>query len=336
MADRETATNPYIMSAQEAAARTDGPPAREEDAVAREEEARRAAEADMSVEIIDSVRGTTTDPITPVRLGPDDTFRFACHKGVACWNECCHNTDITLSPFDILRLSHRLNLRPAEFLARFALPAIWDKAGLPVARLRMADEGEGAARRPCVFLHDEAGCTVYEDRPVSCRYYPLGLAAVKMKGHEAPEDFYFLVREAHCKGHDEAHEQTVGEFRRAQGVEPYDEQNRGWIHMLMKMTSWKTLGGPWGKEPDAATRKMFFMATTDVDAFRRFVFETRFLDTYEIDEDMVERLRSDDELVQRLAFDWLRNVLFNEPTIRLKEAVLQQAITRARRDLGAG
>ena len=39
------------------------------------------------------------------------------------------------------------------------------------------------------------GCTVYKDRPVSCRYYPLGLAAVKMKGHDKPEDFYFLVRE---------------------------------------------------------------------------------------------------------------------------------------------
>jgi len=28
---------------------------------------------------------------------------------------------------------------------------------------------------------------------------------------------------------------------------------------------------------------MFFMVSTDVDAFRQFVFETKFLDTYAID-----------------------------------------------------
>lgn len=328
MADRDRDIDAYIIGAEAAAGQA--PPVAEDERLAGEERARREAEADMSVEIIDGVRGD--GPVTPVRLQAGDSFRFSCHKGVSCWNACCHGTDITLTPFDILRLSRRLNLRPAGFLASFTLPSVWDKAGLPVARLRMADEADS----PCVFLDDEAGCTVYEDRPASCRYYPLGLAAVKMKGHEAPEDFYFLVREAHCKGHDEAQEQTVAEFRRQQGIEPYDEQNRGWIHILMKMTSWKTLGGPWGREPDARTRKMFFMATTDVDAFRRFVFETRFLNTYEIDAGMIERLKGDDELLQRLAFDWLRNVLFNEPTIALRAEVLQEAIGRARRDLGAG
>ncbi|MGI9385751.1 MAG: hypothetical protein ACR2PO_21585, partial [Methyloligellaceae bacterium] len=175
-----------------------------------------------------------------------------------------------------------------------------------------------------------------EDRPVACRYYPLGLAAVKMKGHETPEDFYFLVKEPHCKGHDEPKEQTVDAFRREQGVAPYDDQNRGWIDILMKMTSWKTLGGPQGKDLDPRTKKMFFMATTDPDAFRRFVFETRFLDTYEVDDEIAERLKTDDELLLRLAFDWLKNVIFNEPTIALRESALQEAIARAQRDMGAG
>ncbi len=288
----------------------------------------------MAVEIIENVRDADAGPIEPVRLAADDTMCFSCHKGVSCWNACCHDTDITLTPFDILRLSRHLNIRPSEFLTKFAVPAIWDKAGLPVAKLRVSDEA--GDRKPCVFLHDEDGCSVYEHRPVSCRYYPLGLAAVKMKGHEEPEDFYFLVKEPHCKGHDEPKTQTVAEYRAEQGVEWYDDQNRGWIDILMKMTSWKTLGGPQGKDLDPRTKKMFFMATTDPDAFRRFVFETRFLETYEIDDDIVERLRTDDELLLRLAFDWLKNVIFNEPTISLRESAMQDAISRAQRDMGAG
>ncbi len=57
-------------------------------------------------------------------------------------------------------------------------------------------------------------------------------ASVKMKGHDAPEDFYFLVKEPHCKGHEEPHEQTVAEFRAEQGVEPYDNHTVQWIAPL--------------------------------------------------------------------------------------------------------
>jgi hypothetical protein len=162
----------------------------------------------------------------------------------------------------------------------------------------------------------------------------LGLASVKMKGHEAPEDFYFLVKEPHCKGHDEARVRTVAAFRADEGVEVYDEANRGWIHILMKLASWRTLGGPFGKEPDERTRKMFFMATTDLDAFRKFVFETSFLDRYAIAAEMRPKLATDYEALLALALDWLRAILFNEPTMPLREDVLHEAIAKARTNLG--
>ena len=294
------------------------------------EEEKRAAEADMEMSLFDGVRTSSGSPVQPVRLTGGNSFCFSCHKGVSCWNECCHGTDITLTPFDILRLSNHLNIRPAEFLTRFTLPATMDASGLPVAKLRMAEE-EG--RRPCVFLHDEDGCSVYEARPASCRYYPLGFATVKMKGHDAVEDFYFLVREPHCQGHNETKEQTVDQFRAEQGVDNDDMLNRGWLDILMKMASWKTLGGPWGKEADARTKKMFFLATTDADAFRRFVFETKFLETYAIEPEAIEVLRTDDAALLQLGFDWMKNVLFNEPTINMKENVLHGAIARARNDI---
>jgi hypothetical protein len=167
-------------------------------------------------------------------------------------------------------------------------------------------------------------------------WVPLGLAATKMKGHEAREDFHFLVEEPHCKGHREPREQSVSTFREEQGVDVHDEGNRGWIDILMEMASGKTLGGPQGRKLDPRTRKMLFMATTDVDAFRRFVFATRFLDAYEIDPGIVEALRTDDVSMLRLAFDWLKHVIFNEPTVNLRPDVLHDAIAKAQREMGAG
>ncbi len=284
------------------------------------------------IKIFDSVRGQGAGPVEPVRLEETDGFRFHCHRDLACWNACCLGADVTLTPCDILRLTRRLELRAADFLARFTVPAIWDSAGLPVAKLRMAGEdGKG----PCPFVV-EAGCTVYADRPATCRYYPLGFGSFKTKDADQVTDFHFLVKERHCLGHLEAKTQAVAEFRREQGVDDFDWVNRGWIDILMKLASWKTLGGPGGGDVTRETKQMFFMVSTDVDKFRRFVFETRFLETYEIDGDEAALLRENDEALLQLGFDWLKSVMFREPTLRMREDVLRGAIARARTDLGAG
>jgi Fe-S-cluster containining protein len=258
---------------------------------------------------------------------------------VSCWNVCCHGADVTLTPCDILILAKHFMLRPAKFVAEYTVPAIHEGSGLPVPKLLMTDskdrgDGPGDGKGPCVFMDEEAGCTVYGARPVTCRYYPMGLGAIKMKGHERREDMYFLVKEAHCKGHFEDREQTVAEFRKEQGVEPYDLINERWIDILMQMASWRSIGGPMGRDVSKQTKKMFYMVSTDVDAFRRFVFETKFLDTYDIDEDMVDSVRVNDEALLQLGFDWLRNVMFNDPAIGLKKDVLQHVIGKAREGLG--
>jgi Fe-S-cluster containining protein len=294
-----------------------------------EDRQRREAEADMDMDIFDGVRSTDGNPVQPVKITSKDSFCFSCHKGVSCWNVCCHGADITLTPFDILRLSKHLTIKPAEFLKLFTVPAMWHGADMPVAKLRMdGKDGKGQ----CVFMDKEEGCTVYEDRPVNCRYYPLGLAAVKMKGSDGPEDFYFLVKEDHCKGHDENKELSVADFRKEQGVDAYDEQNRGWIEILMKMASWKVMGGPNGTVVPDQTKQMFFMATTDVDTFRKFVFNSKFLKTYLIDPELVEKLRTDDELLLKLGFDWMKNILFNDETIKMRQEVLNDSIARAREE----
>ncbi len=303
-----------------------------EPGIREEMAARQAATAEVTTTLFESVRAGDGGPIQPVKLGQADAFTFRCHKGVSCWNACCHGADVTLTPYDILTLAKHFSVRPAQFVADFTVPAIHEGSGLPVAKLVMTEkDGKG----PCIFMREEEGCSVYDARPATCRYYPLGLGAYKLKGHEEREDMHFLVKEAHCEGHDEDQGQTVGEFRADQGIEPYDLLNERWIDILMKMTSWKTIGGPMGKDVSTQTKKMFYMASTDTDAFRRFVFESKFLETYDIDDDMVESIRANDEALLQLGFDWLKNVMFNDTALTLKKDVLQKAIGAARNDMGA-
>jgi Fe-S-cluster containining protein len=288
-------------------------------------------EPNLELEVFDAVRGQGGFPVNPVRLTAEDNFHFRCHKGVSCWNECCHGADITLTPCDILKMSKHLGVRPAEFLAAHTVPATFDKSNLPVAKLKMSGaDGKGA----CAFVGPE-GCSIYEARPATCRYYPLGLVSMKMKDAEAKEDFHFIVTEPHCKGHQEERELNVAAYKAEQQVADYERVDRGWIDILMKMASWATLGGPMGKDVSIQTKKMFFMATTDVDAFRRFVLGSRFLESYEIAAEAVEIIKTDDEALLLLGFDWLKNILFNEPTLVLKEQILQGAIAKARQDMGA-
>lgn len=303
-----------------------------EQKLAAEERARREAEDNMETALFDGIRAAGSGPVDPVRLTRDDTFSFRCHKGVSCWNACCHGADVTLTPQDIITLARHFWVTPAKFVADYVVPAIHEGSGLPVAKLVMTGrKGEG----PCVFMDDETGCMVYDDRPATCRYYPLGLGAVKMKGHDSREDMYFLVKETHCQGHAEELTQSVQTFRAEQGVEPYDLINERWIDILMKMASWRSMGGPMGQDVSKQTKQMFYMVSTDIDAFRRFVFETKFLEIYEIDADMIESIKTNDEALLQLGFDWLRNVMFNEETIGMKPAVLQEAIGKARSGMGA-
>lgn len=305
----------------------------DEEFEAKEAAMRASYERDVEINLFDGLSAQSKNPVQPVKLSPEDSFCFHCHKGVSCWNECCHGADITLPPYDILRLSRYLHLTPADFLSGYTVPAEHAESGMPIVKIKMeGDDGQGA----CPFMDKEEGCRVYDFRPSACRYYPLGLISVKMKDAPAKEDFHFLVREDHCKGHAEPRKQSVAEYRTEQGVERYEEVNRGWIDILMKLASWRTLGGPMGREPNQQTKQMFFMVSTDVEKFRRFVFESRFLKVYEISEEAQDLLRKNDELLLRLGFDWMKNVLFNEPTLGMHDMILQAAIAKARSEVGAG
>jgi Fe-S-cluster containining protein len=247
------------------------------------------------------------------RLGPDDRFTFACHPGVSCYNKCCGDVNIFLSPYDVLRLKKRLGMTSSAFLEKHALMPVQKDMKTPVVMLRMNDD----EAKSCPFL-TEAGCGLYTDRPWPCRMYPLGLAAQK----DTPDGwrgdrFYFLLQEAMCKGHGEAKEWTVREWLDDQGIDEYDE----WGEAFKELTLHKFFdeGGTLGPEK----MHMFFTACYDLDRFREFVFDSTLLQRFEMDEDFVEELRYDDDALLRFAFLWLRFSLFGEPTMKPKEGVVE-------------
>ena len=60
------------------------------------------------------------------------------------------------------------------------------------------------------------------------------------------------------------------------------------------------------------------MASYDLDTFRQFVFESTFLERFDVDEKTVESFRSDEKDLFTFGMEWLQFALFNEGTIRPK------------------
>jgi len=80
------------------------------------------------------------------RLGPDDTFQFGCHPGVSCFNRCCGDVNIFLSPYDVLRLKKRLGMKSSDFLDQYALLPVQKDMRRPGVVLRRNDDEAKPAR----------------------------------------------------------------------------------------------------------------------------------------------------------------------------------------------
>jgi Fe-S-cluster containining protein len=110
------------------------------------------------------------------RLNEKSEFRFACHPGVPCFNDCCGDVNIFLTPYDIIRLKNNLGIPSGEFLSEYTVSPFDKNLKYPVILLKMNDD----EKKSCPFV-GENGCGVYEDRPWACRMYPLGLASPKSR-----------------------------------------------------------------------------------------------------------------------------------------------------------
>lgn len=267
--------------------------------------------------------------VSPEVLGVDTRIHFRCHPGIACFNACCKQADVTLAPYDVLRLKRRLGLTFTEFLAQYTVPFQMDGDGTPGIKLKTDDQGT------CLQLAGDAGCGVYEDRPTVCRYYPVALLAMREKGESQSHEQYSLIKEGHCLGHQDPREISIGAYREEQGVAEYDDLNREWYQLILKKKS----AGPTVGRPPEASLQLFFMASYDVDRFRRFVLGENFQSTYLLDEQYRAELGQNDEELLHFAWRFLRQVLFGEhsvpeaPDAWERRVAQRKAVWDARREL---
>lgn len=242
------------------------------------------------------------------QLKGEEHFCFGCHQGLQCFTDCCSDITITLTPVDILRLARRLDLTTKEFLDKHTLVPITKELQLPVIILRMGDD----PNKRCPFVSAK-GCTVYQDRPWSCRMYPLGMGLPPARAGESPEPLYFLFEDDYCKGRGEKQDWTVNKWKKDQGIIDREELEKGYQDIVSH---------PWfigGRQLDPKRIEMFHTAFYDLDTFRRFIFSSSFLKRFELEDELVEQLRTDDEALLKFASRWLRFAIFKEPTMTVRD-----------------
>ena len=237
---------------------------------------------------------------------PGSSFRFACHKDLACFTKCCARLQLILTPYDIVRLKTRLKIDSDQFLDQYTDIKMDSHPRFPMVRLLMSQDKD----KKCPFVTSD-GCTVYEGRPGACRIYPLGRAALKIEKQFETKETFFVVKEGHCLGFQETREWTIEEWLSNEGLEEYNRMNDLWLEILH---SPKSLG----TEPNL-TRKiqMFYMASYNLDRFRNFIFKSPFFERFDVDPEEKELISADDVALMKFAFNWLKFSLFEEKTMRV-------------------
>lgn len=269
--------------------------------------------------------------IMPKKLTLDSRLKFRCHPGVPCFTACCGGIKIILTPYDILQLIRRLEIPAHEFLHKYAEPVYLEKTDMPGVMIKLNENDN-----KCPFVTPE-GCTVYSDRPTACRYYPVGMADFHEGGRKEgdeeivkeEEKFFFIVKEDHCKGFLENKEWSIREWRADQGVDVRDEMNKEWLRLIMRRKSY----GHQANLSDQAKR-MFFMASTDLAHFRRFIFESSFLETYDVDQETIDKIKEDDVELMLFSFKYLAATLFGAQGLKIRDDKVQAKIKeiKARQD----
>ncbi len=243
------------------------------------------------------------------RLGPDDSFQFACGPEVPCFTECCGKLELLLTPYDVLRLRQRLQISSDTLLDRYAVIRWATRHGFPEVMMRMDEAGQ----RRCPFVTPQ-GCSVYEDRPGACRIYPLGRASTKNPVDGSAREFFFTVREAHCRGFAQQRGWTVKEWLADQGISEYNRIN----DLLMEFYVLKSRRP--GVQLYSKHMQMFMMACYNLERFRDFVFQSGFLRKFRLDKDLTEQISRNDLALLEFSFRWLKFAFFQEPVLELNTA----------------
>jgi uncharacterized protein len=225
-------------------------------------------------------------------------FKFNCNNDLKCF-KCCIGNFLYLHPYDILPIRKRLGISSEEFLSKYTFYHIDKKTSLILVVLKS----------PCPFLMSE-GCSIYIDRPIVCRYFPIGafLYEKELGGKGRYDIGYFLSEEPLCLGLQEDLEWTIEKWKNKQGIIAFDDLWIEWNEILSK-----------AKISDEHDQAQIYIAGHDFDRFRRFIFKTRFLDIVYLEEEEINKIKTNDIALMKFGFKYLKHIFNIEKTLQLKK-----------------
>lgn len=200
-----------------------------------------------------------------------------------------------------------------EFLKRYTI-ALSGEEGLPLVVLKMLED----EIKSCPFVTPD-GCSIYQDRPWSCRMYPIFPVSSK-------EEEFWIEEKPSCLGLKEEKQWTIQEWKKNQGIDIYDKMNESYKEITHHDYFQK------GNKLDSGRTKMLHTACYDLKEFRRFLFETRFFDIYDVEKEVIEKIKEDEEELLSFGYRWIRFNLFSEDTMRLKDKEMDKLLHSRKKD----
>ena len=73
-----------------------------------------------------------------------------------------------------------------------------------------------------------------------------------------------------------------------------------------------------GKKLTPPQLEMFYTVCYNVDKFREFVFDSTFFKRFDVAEEVIEKIKTNDEELLKFGFQWLKYCLFGEKTMKVK------------------
>ena len=243
------------------------------------------------------------------RIADGESFCFACHAGLACFNRCCRNLNLFIYPYDVLRLKNALGMTSGDFLDRHVDVVMREGNHFPDVLLTMADNPE----RTCPFL-TEPGCSVYAHRPDTCRTFPVEQGQYFDANTGRATVVHFFRPPDFCLGRHETRPWTPAQWEADQDARRYHDMTRRWADIKSRFQE-----NPWGASgPEGQQAKMAFMAVYNIDRFREFLFDSSFFKRYAVKPDLKRKLKADDDTLLAFGFDWVELFVWGVASKRMR------------------
>ncbi|MBW2228668.1 MAG: YkgJ family cysteine cluster protein [Deltaproteobacteria bacterium] len=231
------------------------------------------------------------------RLETQDSFYFHCYPGIACFNRCCRNLNLFLYPYDVIRLKRRLDMDSDQFLEKYVDIVLRPSSFFPDVLLRMSQKEE----KTCPFLN-ASGCSVYPDRPDTCRTFPVEQGVFYDAERNRTEFIHFFRPPDFCMGQHEKKAWTPQTWAKDQDAVLYNKMTARWAELKRLFQR-----DPWGSQgTEGPKAKMAFMATYNIDPFSDFLFKSSFLKRYKLKSKILKQIRSDDVELMKFGFEWVK------------------------------